>query len=62
MISFTPWYIILGEFGIALILALLARTLRRGSWRTAIVGGFAGGLSIFVCYAIAFLITDRLVT
>jgi hypothetical protein len=32
MISFTPWYIILGEFGIALVLALLARTLRRGSW------------------------------
>jgi hypothetical protein len=32
MISFTPWYIILGEFGIALAFALLARTLRRGSW------------------------------
>ncbi len=33
MLSFTPWYIILGEFGI--VLALLARTLRRGSWRSA---------------------------
>jgi hypothetical protein len=62
MFSFTPWYIILGEFGIALTLALLARALRRGSWRAAIVAGVAGGLSIFVCYAIAFLITDRLVT
>jgi hypothetical protein len=61
MISFTPWYIILGEFGIALILALLARTLRRGSWRAAIVAGIAGGLSIFVCYAFAFWITDRLI-
>ncbi len=30
MISFTPWYIILGEFGIAVAVALLARTLRRG--------------------------------
>ena len=61
MISFTPWYIILGEFGIALVLTLLARTLRRGSWRTGILAGIAGGLSIFVCYAIAFLITDRLI-
>jgi hypothetical protein len=61
MISFTPWYIILGEFGIAITLALLARTLRRRSWRGAIVAGIAGGLSIFICYAAAFWITDRLI-
>jgi hypothetical protein len=61
MISFTPWYIILGEFGIALAFALLARTLRRGSVRTAIIAGVAGGLSIFACYAIAFLVTDQLI-
>src|SRR5215813_12654777 len=61
MISFTPWYIILGEFGIAVVLASLARKLRRGAWRMAIVGGIAGGLSIFACYAVAFLITDRLI-
>jgi uncharacterized membrane protein len=61
MVSFTPWYIILGEFGIALTFALLTRTLRRGSWRAAILAGVVGGLSIFVCYAIAFLITDRLI-
>lgn len=60
MLSFTPWYIILGEFGIVLALALLARTLRRGSWRVAMAAGIAGGLSIFVCYAVAFFITDRL--
>jgi hypothetical protein len=60
MISYTPWYIIIGEFGIALAFALLARTLRRGSWRAAIGGGIAGGAAIFVCYAAAFLITDRL--
>ena len=59
MISFTPWYIILGEFGIALTLTLLARTLRRGSWRTAILAGISGGLLIFACYALAFFITDR---
>ena len=62
MISFTPWYIILGEFGIAIAFALLARKLRRGSWRVAVLAGVAGGTSIFVCYAAAFLITDRLIS
>jgi hypothetical protein len=61
MISFTPWYIILGEFGIALAFAFLARTLRRGSWLMAVAAGVAGGLSIFACYALALLITDRLI-
>jgi hypothetical protein len=61
MISFTPWYIVLGEFGIALILALLARTLRHGTWRQAVIAGIGGGFSISVCYALAFWITDRLV-
>lgn len=61
MFSFTPWYIILGEFGIALVFALLARTLRRGSWPVAVLTGLGGGASIFVCYAAAFLITDRLI-
>lgn len=62
MISFTPWYIILGEFGIALAFTLLARRLRRGSWHVAVVAGLTGGLSIFACYAVAFLLTDRLIT
>src|SRR5881409_3426064 len=61
MISLAPWYIILGEFGIALVLALLARTLRRASWRVAVAAGLAGGISIFACYAIAFLVTDQLI-
>jgi uncharacterized membrane protein len=60
MVSFTPLCIILGEFGIALTFALLARMLRRGSWRYAILAGSIAGASIFVCYAAAFLITDRL--
>jgi hypothetical protein len=62
MISFTPWYIILGEFGIAVVFALLARTLRRGLWRVAVLAGLVGGASIFICYAAAFLITDRLIS
>jgi fluoride ion exporter CrcB/FEX len=60
MISFTPWYIILGEFGIAIVLALVARTLRRASWRQAVIAGIVGGFSIFFCYVVAFWITDRL--
>jgi hypothetical protein len=62
MISYTPWYIIVGEFGIALVFALLVRTFRRNSWRIAVVAGVAGGVSIFVCYVAAFLITDRLIS
>jgi hypothetical protein len=62
MISYTPWYIIVGEFGIALVFALLARTVWRNSWRVAVIAGVAGGASIFVCYAAAFLITDRLIS
>jgi hypothetical protein len=62
MISFTPWYIIVGEFGIALMFALFARTLRRSSWRVVVVAGLTGGLSIFACYSVAFLLTDRLIT
>jgi Domain of unknown function (DUF6989) len=62
MISYTPWYIILGEFGIAVAFAYLGGMLRRTSWRGAVAVGIVGGLSIFVCYAVAFLITDRLIS
>ena len=41
---------------------LVARTLRRDSWRVAVVAGLAGGASILVCYTVAFLITDRLIS
>jgi hypothetical protein len=61
MISHTPYYIIVGEFGIALALAILARPLRRGSWGVALFVGAIGGAAIFLCYAIAFEITDRLI-
>jgi hypothetical protein len=37
------------------------RSLRRGSWRVAVVTGIAGGLFIFACYAIAFLVTNQLI-
>jgi len=61
MISYTPWYIILGEFGIAVAFAWLAGMVRRSACR-GFVAGILGGVSIFVCYALAFLITDRLIS
>lgn len=59
MISYTPYYIILGEFGIAVLLAVLPKQLVRGNWTTALIAGDAGG-GIFLCYAIAYGITDGL--
>jgi hypothetical protein len=61
MISYTPYYIILGELGIALAFAVLARTLRRGSWGVALLSGAVAGCAIFGCYALAFGLTDRLI-
>jgi len=37
MISLTPWLIILAEFGIAVVFALLERILWRDSWRVALL-------------------------
>jgi hypothetical protein len=61
MISYTPYYIILGEFGIALAIAVLARTLRRGGVGVALFSGALAGIAILICYAMAFGITDRLI-
>jgi hypothetical protein len=59
MISSTPYYIIVGEFGIAIALALLAKPLRRDEriW-PALALGVVGGIAIFVCYAVAYGVTD----
>ncbi len=61
MLSFTPYYIIVGEFGIAIALALLAARLRRASMGSAILLGGLGGAAIFICYALAYAITDQMV-
>src|SRR5262245_60299032 len=58
MISGTPYYIIVGELGIAIALTLLAKPLRRCSWTTSALLGIAGGAAIFVCYALAYGVTD----
>ncbi len=60
MISGTPYYIIVGEFGIAIALAMLAARLRECSWKTALWLGLAGGIAIFIGYAAAYAVTDGL--
>jgi len=62
MLSNTPYYIILGELGIAILLALLAKRVSAGTWTSSILAGLAGGVGIFVCYALAYGITDGLIT
>lgn len=61
MLSCTPYYIILGECGIAILLAILAKQASRGNWLTALGTGVAGGTGIFVCYSIAYSITDGII-
>jgi hypothetical protein len=54
MLSFTPWYIIAGEFGIAMVFALLARPVRHREALWAIGLGVVAGAGILICYAGAF--------
>lgn len=60
MLSYTPYYIILGEFGITILLAILANRLTTGTWASPLVTGTVGGVGIFLCYALAYGITDGL--
>ena len=60
MISGTPYYIILGEFLIAVAFALLVKKFRAGTNGSAILLGMAGGMAIFISYAIAYGLTDGL--
>ena len=60
MLFHTPYFIILGEFGIVLMFAILARLVRTKNYRWAILAGVVGGLGIWSCYAGAFWVTDKL--
>ena len=60
MFLHTPYYIILGEFGIVLMLAILARLVRTKNYRWAILAGVVGGLGIWGCYAGAFWVIEKL--
>ena len=61
MISGTPYYIIAGEFLIAVAFTLLVKKFRRNDFISAILLGIVGGAAIFIAYAIAYGITDGLV-
>jgi len=58
MLSNTPYYIILGEFGIAILLAMLTKRVSQENLATVFVAGAAGSLGIFICYALAYALTD----
>jgi hypothetical protein len=60
MISGTPYYIIVGEFLIAIAFALLVRRFRHVNAASALLAGVAGGVAIFVSYAIAYGLTDKI--
>lgn len=61
MLSNTPYYIILGEFGIAMLLAILAKKVVGGSLIDSIWYGLMGGAGVFICYAAAYGVTDTLI-
>jgi len=62
MLSHTPYYIIVGEFGIAILLAIMAKHFSRGNWTTALQAGLASGVGIFIFYAIAYTLTESLIS
>jgi hypothetical protein len=61
MIGGTPYYIIIGEFLIAVAFALLVKKFRRSDVISAALAGVFAGAAIFMAYAIAYGITDRLI-
>lgn len=61
MLSNTPYYIILGEFGIAMLLAILAKKVVGGTVIDSIWCGLIGGAGVFICYAASYAMTDTLI-
>ncbi len=58
MFLHTPYYIIVGEFFIAVALGYLARNVRATRWPYTLTSAFMAGLSIFAGYAIPYLLID----
>jgi hypothetical protein len=61
MISQTPYYIIVGEFLIAVAFGVLVKRFRGVGPAYALAMGVAGGAAIFVSYAIGYGLTDGIV-
>lgn len=60
MLSGTPYYIIVGEFLIAIAFSLLVKQFRRCDVVTTVLSGVGAGAAIFIAYAIAYGVTDGL--
>jgi hypothetical protein len=54
MLLHTPYYIILGEFLIAICIGYLARATRSVRWSRSLLAGILAGLGIFACYYVAY--------
>lgn len=62
MFLHTPYYIVLGEFFIVIVIAFLFRRLQAQRLGQTVFAGVVGGLAIFLCYALAFWIFEILWT
>ena len=60
MLLHTPYYIILGEFFIVLGIAVLAKNIRRASWLNTFISGTVGGIVIFMAYAGAYVLIEKI--
>ena len=58
MLLHTPYYIIVGEFLIAVAIGSLARSTRSGRWSRSLAAGVLAGLAILPCYVVAFRATE----
>ena len=58
MLSHTPYYIIVGEFVIAIAIALTARQVRREILSRTLLSGAVAGASIFAAYGAAWWLID----
>lgn len=60
MLFHTPWYVIAGEFLIAMAMGRLATCARQRSPGRIFTAGILGGAVIFVSYAVSYLLIDRI--
>jgi len=58
MLLHTPYFIILGEFFIAMVFAVCCRFVDTKRWSETIGAGFMGGIFILLCYAFAFSLIE----
>ena len=60
ILGHTPYYIVIGEFLIAMFLGALAGNLRKNRLTLTLGAGVVAGASVLVCYGLAYELTDGL--